>query len=302
MKTIVRRTALVVGVLVGVLVLAAGAGWGVSSYRLNRHFDLPSVSLTIPTDSAEVARGRHLAVAIGKCVDCHGDDFGGKVVVNDPAVGVFSGPNLTSGRGGVARKLTPESFERVVRHGVRRDGRPVVFMPAEDYQYFADADVAAIYAYMRSLPPVDRETPEMQVGPVIRALNVAGQIPLAVDVVEHTGMPAPKLAPAAGPTVDYGRYIAQVGGCIGCHGATLSGGHIPGTPPDWKPASNLTPLGIGSWSEADFTRALREGVRPNGAPIDTLMPWRLTKQMTDDEIRGLYAFLKTVPEKEFGNR
>ena len=302
MKTIVRRTALVVGVLFGVLILAAGAGWGVSSYRLNRHFDLPSASLTIPTDSAEVARGQHLAVAIGKCVDCHGDDFGGKVVVNDPAVGVFAGPNLTSGHGGVARKLTPESFERVVRHGVRRDGRPVVFMPAEDYQYLADADVAAIYAFLRSLPPVDRETPEMKVGPVIRALNVAGQIPLAVDVVEHAGMPAPKVAPASAPTVEYGRYIAQVGGCIGCHGPTLSGGHIPGTPPDWKPASNLTPRGIGSWSEADFTRALREGVRPSGAPIDTLMPWRLTKLMTDDEIRGLYAFLKTVPEKEFGNR
>ena len=93
-----------------------------------------------------------------------------------------------------------------------------------------------------------------------------------------------------------------MGGCTGCHGPTLSGGHIPGTPPSWKPASNLTPRGIGSWTEADFTRALREGVRPNGTPIDTLMPWRLTRQMSDDEIRGLYAFLKTVPAKEFGGR
>ena len=302
MRQVIRRAAAAVGILFALLILTASIGWGVSSYRIRRSFDFPVARLDIPTDSASIARGRHLAGPIAKCVDCHGTDFGGKVVVDAPAIGLFAGPNLTTGRGGIGGQITPEQFARLLRHGVRRDGHPVIFMPSESYQFLADADIAALYAFLRTVPPVDREPPPTTIGPVIRALNVAGQVPLAVDVIAHDSTAAPKLAPTAGPTAEYGRYLAEIGGCTGCHGPGLSGGRVPGTPPDWKPASNLTPAGIGSWSEADFTRALRQGLRPGGTPIDTIMPWRLTRQMTDDEIGALYAFLKGVPPKAFGNR
>jgi mono/diheme cytochrome c family protein len=106
----------------------------------------------------------------------------------------------------------------------------------------------------------------------------------------------------AGPTVEYGKYLIDVGGCSGCHGPGLSGGKVPGTPPDIKPAANLTPSGIGHYTEADFFRALRDGKRPGGAAIDPFMPVAFTKLMNDDEIRALFGYLKTVPAKAYGGR
>jgi mono/diheme cytochrome c family protein len=91
--------------------------------------------------------------------------------------------------------------------------------------------------------------------------------------------------------------------CTGCHGPGLSGGPIAGGPPDWPPAANLTPTGLGHYTEADFIRALREGVRPGGVPIDAAMPVaRITRHMTDVELRALYAYLRSVPPRPYGSR
>jgi cytochrome c553 len=104
--------------------------------------------------------------------------------------------------------------------------------------------------------------------------------------------------------VAYGKYLAVT--CTGCHGEGLSGGAIPGTPPDWPPAANLTPdeaTGLGGWTEADFFRALREGKRPDGTDLQgDFMPWKLTAKMTDDEIRALWMYLQTLPAKAEGGR
>ena len=102
------------------------------------------------------------------------------------------------------------------------------------------------------------------------------------------------------PTPKFGEYVAA--GCKGCHGPGMSGGKVPGAPPDWKAAANLTPTGIGHYSEDDFIRILRTGTRPDGSKVDSLMPYRLTKEMTDIELKAVFAYLKTLPPKEFGNR
>ena len=101
-------------------------------------------------------------------------------------------------------------------------------------------------------------------------------------------------------TVEYGHYIAQVGGCTGCHGAGLSGGPIPGVPPDFPPAQNLTPTGIGQWSDADIVRALRVGKRPDGTTINQFMPWPYTASMTDTEMAALIKYLRSVPPRPTG--
>ena len=74
----------------------------------------------------------------------------------------------------------------------------------------------------------------------------------------------------------YGRYLADVSGCHGCHGFGLSGGRVAG-PPDVPIAANLTPAGLGAWTQADFVRAIREGRRPDGTSIHPFMPWRLCR-------------------------
>ena len=143
--------------------------------------------------------------------------------------------------------------------------------------------------------------PACALGPLGRALLVAGQ--LSILVAEKTlAMPYPAAVPS-GPTAEYGRYLAGFSGCLGCHGPGLSGGHVDG-PPDTPPASNLTPdsTGIQKWTEADFERALRHGVRPDGRPIDVFMPWPNFSGMTDDEVRALWLFIRSMPPKPFGNR
>jgi mono/diheme cytochrome c family protein len=212
-------------------------------------------------------------------------------------------PNLTSGRGGIAGNRSDDDFLRAIRHGIGMGGRALVLMPAKNYWHMGDDDVGSLIAYLRTVPAVDRELPATSFGLVGRVLLLKGDLdPMfeAKDMDHMARRPAP---PAADTTADYGRYLAEIGGCTGCHGPTLSGGPIPGTPPDAKPAANITPEGIGSWTEQDFFKALREGVRPNGTPIDTtVMPIPMTREMTDLETKAIYMYLRTVPPKALGGR
>ena len=300
MRTLLRRAAIVLGVLVLVLTMGAAAAWTASERRLTRRHPLPAAeSLALATDAAALERGRHLATTVSGCAACHGADLGGAVVVDHPALGYIAAPNLTTGRGGAASWRSVMDFERAIRHGIAPDGRALLIMPSDDFQTMSDADVTALIAYVRSVPPVDREIAPSTLRPLGRALLVAGQLP----VLAAERIVAPRHAtPIPAPDAGYGRYLADVGGCTGCHGPGLSGGPIPGAPPEWTPAANLTPAGIGSWSKADFERALRRGVRPDGTPIDTVMPWRSTARMTEDEVTALWAYLRTVPARATGGR
>src|SRR5262245_55916923 len=99
------------------------------------------------------------------------------------------------------------------------------------------------------------------------------------------------------------QYLVATGGCLHCHRDNLSGGSIVGTPPNTPQAVNLTPGGeLAGWSDADIVRALRDGMRPGGAPLDPRMPWRSTRLMTDDEIAAVIRYLRSVPAQAFHTR
>jgi mono/diheme cytochrome c family protein len=296
LRTTLRWTGRVAGGLVALLVVAAGSVYALSERRIRSRFAVPEHRLTVPTDSATVARGAHVATVRG-CTDCHGAGFRGNVLIDDPAIGVLAGPNLTAG--GRGAQLTDADWERAVRHAVRRDGSPLLVMPGNEFNVLSDDDLAAIVAYARSLPAQDKAAPTLSVGPVIRAMFVAGQVGLVpAEEIDHAKPHAASVTPA--PTAEYGRYMAV--GCQGCHNPSLTGGKVPGTPPDWKPAANITPEGIGHWSENDFVTALRTGRRPDGSAIDPQMPVKMTSQMTDTELKAIYAYLRTVPAKAYGER
>lgn len=295
---ILKRLVLTVVVLLIVVVTAA---YSVSSYRFSQKVTFTDSTPIVTMDSASIAKGEYLVRAITKCADCHGQDLGGQMVIDDAALGRFYAPNLTSGLGSVTAALSDADVINEIRHGLAPDGRKLMFMPVRDWATMADADVAAIVAYLRSLPAVDRESQRSTVGPMGRALYVAGQLPLfESELITHDSIV--RVRPETGVSSEYGRYLAQIGGCTGCHGPTLSGGKIPGTPPDFKPAANLTPAGIGHYTEADFFRAMREGKRPDGSAIDPFMPVSATRLMTDDDTRAIWMYLQTVPPKAFGGR
>lgn len=275
---------------------AAALGFGIFVYtstesRLGARFDVRVEPLAVDSAPATIARGQHLVTAVAKCTDCHGDDLGGKVMVDDPLAGRLVGPNLT--RGSNATASSDEALVRAIVHGVGDGGRPLVAMPARDYAALGREDVAAIVAYVRQAPRVERELPPTRLGPVLRVLLALHKVPLLeAELVDHAkGLAA---APAVEGTATYGAYLARTGGCIGCHGETLAGGPVPGVP-NAPPAADLRPAALSRWSEQDFLRAMREGKRPDGRVLDPLMPWRATAAMTDTELHALWLFLREEP-------
>jgi mono/diheme cytochrome c family protein len=293
MKNVMKRVGIGAGAFVLFVLAAAGGIFGFSSNRINKTYSFKPDPVTVPTDAASIEHGRHLAIAVGKCVDCHAPDLGGKIFIDDPKLGRLTASNLTRGKGGVGAKYDNEKFIRVLRHGVKQDGHPALFMPSDEFANFNSKDLGDLAAYLNSLPPVDRELPPSNPKLLARVLYVAGQFPLLpVELIKHD-LAMPSIV-APGATVEYGAYLASVG-CKGCHGQKLNGGHVPGTPPEFPNAQNITPAGIGDWTEADFTRALRVGVRKDGTKIDPFMPWILAGQMTDEEIHALWLYVKTLP-------
>lgn len=298
------RVLKVLGITVGALLLIGAAGAaGVYAYagsKMSERVPVPTHGFTAPTDPASVARGEHVVRALVKCADCHGQDLGGMVVVDDPALGTVVAPNLTAGKGGVGAGYSDQDFELAIRHGIARDGRQLVFMPSSEYQHMSDEDLGAAVAYLRSVPPVDREVAPSRIRMLGRALYVAGQLPLfEYPRVTHREDPVPSVPMDS--TVAYGKYIGDVG-CAGCHGAGYGGGPIPGVPPDWPKASNLTPDAIGHYTREQFAHVLRTGERPDGTKLHELMPIQATKLMTDVEVAAVHKYLASLPAKPFGTR
>jgi cytochrome c553 len=295
LRTAFRWAARLTGGVVVLLIVVAASVYGISQHHATSRYEVPEHPLRVPTDSASIARGAHLAAVRG-CAGCHGPDLTGQIDFDDPFIGRLAMPNLT--RGGRGAELTDRDWERAVRHGVRRDGSPLVVMPAQMNTQLSDEDLGDIVAYARSLPASPVVRPASRLGPAIRAMDVLGRVRLfAAARIDHNEPHPARVAPA--PTAEYGAYLAPV--CADCHGEHFSGGRLTGAPADWKPPANITPEGIGDYTEADFVRALRQGVRPGGTAIAAQMPVeRITRHFTDDELHALYAYLRTVPPRPYG--
>jgi len=269
-----------------------------SERLISATYDVPSQSIVIPTDADSIARGAHIVRAIGTCGVCHGEDSGGAIYSDVPFVGIVAGPNLTRGRGGVGGTLSDEDWVRALRYGVHRDGTSLIAMPSEVFTHFSDDDLGAVIAYLKQLAPVDREVPTSRFRMGGRILFMLGQLNiLTAPKTRHEAT----ASIAQEPTAEYGAYLARIGGCAGCHGYGLSGGRVAG-PPDLPLAANITPAGIGSWTEADFVTVMRSGRRPDGRTLDEFMPWRQYGQMSDLELHALWLYLERVPPRETGNK
>lgn len=243
------------------------------------------------------ARGKHLVEARYACIECHGKDFGGATMIDDPAIGRVMGMNLTGGRGGVTAQYTASDWDRMVRHGVKPDGTPSP-MPSVDYAAMSDQELSDVVAYIRSVPPVDREVPRPTFGPVGTVLMATGKILLTAETYDHQQQHAVR-PPEATEGPEFGKHL--VGVCTGCHGPELAGGPIPASPPDWPPAANLTPHadGLAGWTYEDFARALRQGQAKDGRALRQPMANMVVyaANITDTELKSMWAYLQTVPAK-----
>jgi cytochrome c553 len=290
MRSVLRWLLRLILLFVLMVVVFVGYVYWRSAAMLAKTYDVKVPEVTIPADEASIARGKHLVEAVSMCIECHDKDLGGKIFADDFAFGRLSATNLTRGSGGIGKKYSDKDYVRALVHGVRRDRHSVLFMPSADYK-FTEADLGAMVAYVRSVPPVDRELPSPSIGPFARTLSVVGNFPMFVaELIDHDNV---KLATAAdlSTPVAAGDYLVSTAGCRGCHGPELVGGGGP--PPG---ASNITPVGLGGWTDHDFITAMRDHKRPNGTVIAVEMP-RAYGQMSDDDLRKIFEYLKTLPAK-----
>ena len=289
-----RRVLKWVGGLLGLVLLAGaglfGAAWWNSEAALARRYTINDPRLERPTDAAALAHGRHLFESRG-CNDCHAAGGIGALVMDAGPVARIVAPNITPAQL-AARGYDADTVGAAIRHGVRADGTPLVFMPSHDYAGLSDADTAALVAYLATLPESDHQPGALELRPLGRVLHLLGRFPLLpAESIDQA--PRRRAAPPVGETVEYGRYVAQV--CTGCHGADFAG--APPLAAGAPPVANLTPAALGAWSEADFVRALRAGQRPDGRALDPMMPWKAFAPMTDTELRAMWAYLRSLPAR-----
>lgn len=295
LRIILKWTLRVVGALVLLLLAAYGVIYYQSEKRINKVYQVTPVKLAIPTDSASLALGKHI-ISIKGCQDCHGKNLSGKVFINDPGLGQVVAANLTSGKGGIGKTYTAEDWVKAIRHGLGTDNKPLLVMPSDEFFPISNADLANMIGYLKSLPPVDNELPAHNLKPLARVLYIAGPLAglTAVEKIDHTQEIADKVVPAV--NAEYGKYLAV--SCSGCHGKDLKGQEMP--IPGMKPSANITSTGnVGKWTEEQFMTVLKTGLRPDGKQLDNKdMPWEMTRNFKDDEMKAIYHYLQTLPDAQ----
>ncbi|MBI5716664.1 MAG: cytochrome c [Burkholderiales bacterium] len=303
MKPWVRWTLVTLAVLAVAAAAAVAAGTWLAERKMARRVEVAVAAVALPTEAAALERGRYLFTTRG-CADCHAADGAGRTVIDKDGMKI-AGPHIGNGSGSVTARYEIADWVRAVRHGVAPGGRPLFIMPSQDYNRLTDADLGALVAYIKQLPAASARqaggAAVLQLPLPVRVLYGYGAIRDAAAIIDHR-LPPEKPVPE-GATVEHGRYVAQM--CIGCHGAGYGGGKVPGAPPDWPAAANLTP-GEGSAmvryaDAAAFARMMRTGQRPDGSKV-AVMPFEALAAMSDVDLEGMYRYLKSLPPRAAGSR
>jgi mono/diheme cytochrome c family protein len=265
-----------------------------------------------PSDDPLLARGDYLMNGIVGCGNCHssrnddGDfiedmELAGNFVIEEPGFTAYA-PNITPDEETGIGTWSDEDIIRAVREGIRPDGS--VMGPPMAYPFYrdiSDADMQAIVAYLRSVPPVRNEVPAS-----------VYNIPLP----PNWGAPVASVPePSRDDQVAYGRYLAHtLGHCTDCHTPLVMGQHdfsrigaganiFPqpfGFP--WAAlAANITQhpeLGIGRWTDDEIKRAITQGVSRDGRELLPFMGFGFYKNISDEDMNAIVAYLKTLPPAE----
>lgn len=281
---------------------------------------LPDVAaapeIKVPSDPAEIERGRYLAHHVAVCMDCHSERdwslYSGPIKEGTlGSGGEYFGPEMGFPGKFYAKNLTPDHLSkwtdgeifRAITAGVDKDGKALFpVMPYPYYSKMDEADVKAIIAYIRTLPSIDKKTP-------------ASEADFPMNFILNTIPKNPSLGKRPDPAqkVAYGEYLVNMSACMECHtpvnkGQVIlekaySGGREFITPQGTLRAPNITPdaeTGIGSWSEHAFVQRFksyasgeRTGKVAEGQ-FNTLMPWSMYAGMDDTDLEAIYAYLHSL--------
>lgn len=258
-----------------------------------------------------LARGEYLAENLLLCFDCHGQHDWSKheapLIPGTKGAGVNPFPvqglpgkvvprNITPDRETGAGTWTDDMLARAIREGIGHDGRALFFMPYPFFYHLSDEDLASVIVYIRSLEPVRNPLPPTEIDFPVKYLMRSGPEPL------HAPVPPPDLS----TPVNRGKYLVSIAPCADCHTPLAKGqpnaalpfaGGFPLNGPWGNLASaNLTPdpSGIPYYDEALFVSALRTGY-VKARKLNPIMPWHMFRHLTDEDLKAMFAYLKTLP-------
>jgi hypothetical protein len=266
---------------------------------------------------ARIGRGKYI-FALADCDGCHSERdftrFGGPVVEHGRGKGAvfpkeFGLPgkvvpaNITRDKETGIGAWTDGEKIRAIRDGISRDGTALFpMMGYERFRHMSDEDVYSLVAYLNTLGPVRNAIPRSKiVFPVSMLMKGAPQPAGHVPEPDHSNK------------VKYGEYLVTLAGCMECHtpakqgkplqGMTLAGGQEFRFPGVVVVSANITPdleTGIGRWSELDFLERFyqykeyaEKGSPQVGPESFTLMPWLNFAQLKPEDLKAIYAFLRT---------
>jgi mono/diheme cytochrome c family protein len=263
-----------------------------------------------------VERGEYLANKVAVCIDCHskrdtarfsmpvipGTEGGGAGFAFGKAEAVpgeVTAPNITPF---VLKDWTDEEIIRAMTKGINKKGDTLFpIMPYHSYSKMTKDDINAVVSYIRTLKPVEATTPDRK---FFIPASMFG--PLPAGSMEQNQMPDPA------DKVKYGQYITTVAACAECHTPlgpqgpdytkVFAGGFVFETLGFKVGVANITPdsaTGIGAWTEEMFVTKFKnnasdESVNRKPGKQNSYMPWYVYGKMTDEDLKAIYAYLRTV--------
>ncbi len=294
-------------IAIGILIVALMAVGAV--YVLNTRDEAPPDAGTAFSVAPEqIARGAYLARA-GNCEGCHtargGMPYAGGRGIDTPFGTVYA-PNLTAAAKTGLGEWTPADFWRALHNGRSRDGRLLYpAFPYPNYTHVTRADADALFAYLRSLPAVERANRP-------HALRFPYDHQIALAVWRALYFRPGTFVPEADRSAEWNRgaYLVQgLGHCNACHssrnflGATdgtldLNGGLIP-TQNWYAPSLTSTrEAGLAQWDPHEIVGLLKAGVAKRGSvsgPMAAVVA-RSTQFLSDADLHAMAAYLKALPQ------
>lgn len=255
-------------------------------------------------DFTRIERGRYLAT-VGDCTACHrgpmGDYAGGRPI--ETPFGNIMTPNITPDEETGLGRWTEDEFARALHQGIDREGNRLY--PAFPYPWYTRVsreDVDAIFAFLRTLPPVKYRPPESD-------LPFPLNIRASVRAWNLLNFEAGRFQPDPRKDAEWNRgaYLVEgLGHCGACHtprnfmGGDESGAAYRGGPLQGWYAPNLTNdqrFGLGSWSVEEIVTYLRTGHNERGAASGPMAEAvdQSTSRMTQPDLRAIAVYLKSLP-------
>jgi mono/diheme cytochrome c family protein len=255
---------------------------------------------------ARMQRGDYLVHAVMHCMGCH-SKYDGKA--NPPVLAAKEGsgqvlfeeggfrliaPNITSDPETGIGKWSDDAIARAIREGIAADGSTLFpVMPYEHFRDLSDEDLASIVVFLRSVPAAHSDLPANKIPFLFARLVQTVPRPVTTPVPEPD-----RTAPAK-----YGAYLVRMATCSDCHTPLdpkfnpIPGMEMAGGNPIEKGvnSANLTPdpSGIGYYDEALFVQTMRTG-SVRARKLNFAMPWWMFRNMTDDDLKAVFAYLRTL--------